>query len=100
MLLQSLSLYELCLADLKGLILLVSIIPSGSHTLSIFFSVGFLDSEGKDLIERSHLELCGPVCNVWLWFSIWGNLVLVLTNFHEYRTVRFPLDISLILDII
>ena len=56
---DSVSSYELCLVDLADLVLVVSSIPSGSHT-SASFSVGFPQLWGKELMEASHSELCAP----------------------------------------
>jgi hypothetical protein len=46
-------------ADLEGLVFLVSSMPSGSYTLPPL-QRGSLNSEGRFLMDTSHLELSVP----------------------------------------
>lgn len=45
--------------DLKGLVFLVSYIPSASYMLSASVSTGFFVLQGRDLMETPCLELSG-----------------------------------------
>lgn len=55
-LLQSLSSYEPCLVNSDGHVLLVSSILSDSYNLSPPLPKHSLSSEGRDLMEVSHLD--------------------------------------------
>ena len=63
--------YERWSVDIKGLVFLVSSIPSGSHILLFPLPWGSLSLKRRNLIETSLLELYVPrslsvsLCNVW-----------------------------------
>lgn len=59
----------------RGLVLLVTFFPFSYHIISASYSTDFLSSDGRDLIETSHLELCVP-------FSLLSFLLLPSPPLH------------------